>query len=233
MFNPYVNHAAQQMAEVEGAARNRLRQNILHFPGRLLHRSVNITKLIDKTTRQNLLCGFVALCEPNLDSHKATKPQRTYVTATGAELMEASLIAVADTGVELRHPLFARWLAAWPDRRATFINIDASSRRMTDETLEMMLGLAKGKELWVGPVVDELAFTQRSYGRLPWAEYESWIDLTVEVVGELAGSAWNAETEAAWVWQAERLKVLLTDARVGWDRAMPGHILGELPESVK
>ena len=66
---------------------------------------------------------------------------------TDAALMETCLIAVADSGVELRHPLFARWFAAWPKRRATFINADASSRRMTYETLEMMLGLAKGEEL--------------------------------------------------------------------------------------
>jgi hemoglobin-like flavoprotein len=146
-----------------------------------------------------------------------------------AELMEASLIALAEAGVELRHPLFARWFAVWPERRATFINVDASSRRMTDETLEMMLGLAKGEEQWVGPLVDELAFTHRSYGRLPWEEYESWIDLTVEVVGEAAGAGWSEEAEAAWRRQAERLKVLLTEARISWDRAMPGHILGELP----
>jgi hypothetical protein len=153
-------------------------------------------------------------------------------TSTDAELIEASLIAVAEADVELRHPLFARWFAAWPERRATFINADASSRRMTDETLEMMLGLAKGEELWVGPLVDELAFTHRSYGRLPWEEYESWIDLTVEVVADAASSAWNDATHAAWLRQAARLKIMLTEARVGWDRAMPGHILGEIPISV-
>ena len=131
---------------------------------------------------------------------------------TDAALMEATLIAVAESGIELRHPLFARWFAAWPDRRATFLNADAASRRMTDETLEMMLGLAKGEELWVGPLVDELAFTHRSYGRLPWAEYESWIDLTIRVLGE-------------------RLKVLIIAARKGWDEAMPGHISGELSKA--
>jgi hemoglobin-like flavoprotein len=148
---------------------------------------------------------------------------------TDAALMEATLVAVADSGVELRHPLFARWFAAWPERRATFLNADAASRRMTDETLEMMLGLARGEELWVGPLVDELAFTHRSYGRLPWEEYESWIDLTIEVLGELAGDAWSAEAEAVWVRQGEALKVLIQAARTGWDEAMPGHILGELP----
>lgn len=146
-----------------------------------------------------------------------------------ADLMEASLIAVADAGVELRHPLFARWFAAWPERRATFINTDASSRRMTDETLEMMMGLAKGEENWVWPLVAELAFTHRSYGRLPWAEYESWIDLTIDCIGDAAGATWSAEADAAWRRHGERLKALIIEAREGWDRAMPGHILGELP----
>jgi hypothetical protein len=150
--------------------------------------------------------------------------------SSDADLMETSLIALADSGVELRHPLFARWFAAWPDRRATFLNVDAASRRMTDETLEMMLGLAKGEELWVRPLVDELAFTHRSYGRLPWVEYESWIDLTIVVLGELAEATWNAETKAAWERQGQRLTLLIIAARDAWDRVMPGHILGELPE---
>lgn len=145
---------------------------------------------------------------------------------TDAELMEASLIAVADAGVELRFALFERFFALWPERRASFLNVDAASRRMTDETLEMMMGLARQEDNWVWPLVAELAFTHRSYGRLPWEEYESWIALTIEAVRDAAGAAWDAETEAAWVRQGERLKVLLQEARVGWDRAMPGHILG-------
>jgi hypothetical protein len=61
---------------------------------------------------------------------------------------------------------------------------------------------------------------------LPWEEYESGIALTIEVVRDASGAAWDAETEAAWVRQGERLKVMLQEARVGWDRAMPGHVLG-------
>jgi hemoglobin-like flavoprotein len=148
------------------------------------------------------------------------------VEKTDAELMEASLIAVADAGVELRFALFEQFFEAWPERRASFLNVDAASRRMTDETLEMMIGLAKGEDNWVWPLVAELAFTHRSFGRLPWVEYESWIALTIEVVRDAAGDAWDAETEAAWARQGERLKALLEEARVGWDRAMPGHVLG-------
>jgi hypothetical protein len=145
---------------------------------------------------------------------------------TDAELMEASLTACAEAGAELRFALFESFFAVWPDRRASFLNVDAASRRMTDETLEMMIGLAKGEDHWVWPLVAELAFTHRSYGRLPWAEYESWIALTIEVVRDAAGAAWDAETGAAWVRQGERLKAMLQEARVGWDRTMPGHVLG-------
>ena len=74
--------------------------------------------------------------------------------------MEASLVAVADAGVDVRHALFDRFFAVFPDRRASFMIVDASSRRMTDETLQMMLGLAKG-EGWVWPLVAELVFTDR------------------------------------------------------------------------
>src|SRR3546814_17843576 len=89
--------------------------------------------------------------------------------------MEASLAAVADAGVDIRHALFDRFFAAFPDRRASFMILDASSRRMTDETLQMMLGLAKG-ESWVWPLVAELVFTHRAYGALPIEEYDAFID---------------------------------------------------------
>ena len=85
---------------------------------------------------------------------------------TDVHLMEQSLIALADTGTEIRHALFDRFFAAFPDRRATFYNLDAASRRMTDETLQMMFGLASGAS-WVWPLVAELSYTHRAYGRLP------------------------------------------------------------------
>src|SRR3546814_328939 len=98
--------------------------------------------------------------------------------------MEASLAAVADAGVDIRHALFDRFFAAFPDRRASFMIVDASSRRMTDETLQMMLGLAKG-ESWVWPLVAELVFTHRAYGALPIEEYDAFIGMTVEELSKI------------------------------------------------
>src|SRR3546814_1475706 len=79
--------------------------------------------------------------------------------------------------------------------------LDASSRRMTDETLQMMLGLAKG-ESWVWPLVAELVFTHRAYGALPIAEYDALIGMTVVALSTAAGAAWMAETGTAWQSQA-------------------------------
>ncbi|UKK86127.1 hypothetical protein L7H23_08525 [Sphingopyxis sp. BSN-002] len=135
-----------------------------------------------------------------------------------AASMEASLIAAADADIRL--PLFERFFAAFPERRASFISIDAASRRMTDETLEMMLGLAKG-EGWVWPLVAELVFTHRSYGALPIAEYDAFIDMTVDELGKAAGADWTAEAASAWQRHADALKAMIRKARAEWKSAMP------------
>lgn len=132
--------------------------------------------------------------------------------------MEASLIAAADADIRLR--LFERFFAAFPERRASFISVDAASRRMTDETLQMMFGLAKG-EGWVWPLVAELVFTHRSYGAFPIAEYDVFIDMTVEELGVAAGHAWTSEAASAWQHYAGALKAMIRKARAEWKDAMP------------
>jgi hypothetical protein len=137
-----------------------------------------------------------------------------------AARMEASLIAVADAGIDIRLPLFERFFAAYPERRPSFISVDAASRRMTDETLQMMFGLASG-EPWVWPLVAELVFTHRSYGALPIGEYDAFIDMTVAGLGAAAGEAWSDEAAAAWARSAEALKAMIRKARAEWAGAMP------------
>jgi len=137
-----------------------------------------------------------------------------------AALMEASLLAVADAGIDIRHALFERFFAAFPDRRASFLVVDASSRRMTDETLQMMFGLAKG-ESWVWPLVAELVHTHRAYGPLPIGEYDAFIDMTLIELGAAAGPAWTAASAAAWQAHADELKAMIRRARAGWQAALP------------
>jgi hypothetical protein len=76
-------------------------------------------------------------------------------------------------------------------------------------------GWQRGKSAGVWPQLAELVYNHEGYGRFSVEAYESWIDLTVTVVVEVAGVAWNTETEAAWWRQAERKNVLLTEAGVG------------------
>lgn len=142
------------------------------------------------------------------------------MSAADAALMEASLVAVAEAGIDIRLPLFERFFAAFPARRPSFISVDAASRRMTDETLQMMFGLAGG-EAWVWPLVAELVFTHRSYGALPIGEYDAFIDMTVAELGVAAGAAWNAETAAAWARSAYAPKAMIRKARAEWAEAMP------------
>ena len=137
-----------------------------------------------------------------------------------AALMEASLAAVADAGIDIRHALFDRFFAAFPERRASFMVVDASSRRMTDETLQMMFGLAKG-EGWVWPLVAELVFTHRAYGPLPIAEYDAFIDMTVVELGIAAGAAWSDDSAVAWQRHANELKTMIRRARAEWQAALP------------
>lgn len=144
-------------------------------------------------------------------------------TLSDAALMEASLVAVADAveagAPDLRLVLFDRFFAAFPGRRPTFYNLEAAAPRMTNETVQMMFGLAAG-ESWVQGLVNELTFTHRQYGPLPAEEYDAWIDLTVDVMRDTAGAAWTDATDAAWRRAAERLRAMVADARAGWVAAM-------------
>jgi hypothetical protein len=143
-----------------------------------------------------------------------------HMMPSDAELIEQSLIAVADSGIEIRHALFERFFATWPERRATFYNLETSGVRMTDETIQMMAGLATG-ESWVWPLIAELTFTHRNYGHLPVEEYDSFIDLTVEELGKAAGESWTGECEALWLKQAAELKRLIAKAKAEWTEYMP------------
>ncbi len=137
-----------------------------------------------------------------------------------AALMEAGLAAVGDAGIDIRHALFERFLAAYPERRPAFLNLDAASRRMTDETLQILFGLASG-EGWVWPLVAELVVTHRNYGALPPEEYDAFIDMTIDELSRAAGPVWTDAQAAAWRRQGEDLKALVRRALAEWQSAMP------------
>lgn len=132
--------------------------------------------------------------------------------ATDAELMEASLLAVAESGSDIRTGAFDRFFAAFPERRAVFYNYDAATPRMTNETIEMMFGLATD-EKWVWYQIAALVFNHRNYGDLPQAEYDAFVDFSVDALGAAAGDVWSPDCDAAWRRQAARLKAMIAEAR--------------------
>jgi hemoglobin-like flavoprotein len=142
------------------------------------------------------------------------------VNASDAALIEASLVRLAELGIELRHNLFAQFFAAFPERQAAFLCPEATSVRMTDETLQILYGLALD-EAWVWPLIAELVATHRSYGELPQAEYDAFIDLTLEELAEALGPDWTKPCAAAWNRQAVRFKALIAEAAAEWSRVLP------------
>jgi hypothetical protein len=133
-------------------------------------------------------------------------------------LLEAGLEALAGQEEVLRARLFDRFLARWPEHRARFLTLETSSRRMTDETLQLLHALAGG-EGWVWPHVADLVDLHRAYGALDAADYDGFIDLLVEEACEL--SAADAAARAAWERQGTALKALVAQAAAEWAVALP------------
>lgn len=134
--------------------------------------------------------------------------------------MEQTLALLAERNIELRHGLYERFFAAFPARRSAFLCPEATSVRMTDETLQMLHGLAAG-ETWVWPLVAELIYTHRAYGALPLREYDAFVDMVVEELAAALGPDFTREQEAAWSEQAEALKTMIGKAQAEWDQVLP------------
>lgn len=139
-----------------------------------------------------------------------------------AQIIEDGLTRLADRGIDIRLPLLEKFLAAFSDRRAAFLNLDAGSRRITDETLQMLYGQAC-EESWVWPMVAELVATHRHYGALARAEYDQFIDLTVDEVKIGNGAAWTQRDQDVWDRHAKALKDIVARAMAEWDHALRPH----------
>jgi hemoglobin-like flavoprotein len=133
------------------------------------------------------------------------------MTQRDAELMEASLLAVADEECDIRSLSFERFFAAYPDRRPLFYNYDAATPRMSNETVEMLVGLASDAN-WVWYQIAALVHNHRNYGSLGRAEYDCFVDCTIEALRMAAGIAWSDDCEDAWQRQGARLKSMIAEA---------------------
>jgi hemoglobin-like flavoprotein len=127
--------------------------------------------------------------------------------------MEAPLFAIAEADIDITPALFDRFFAAFPEQRAPFINLDAAAGRMTNETIEAMIGLATN-EHWVPTTIINFVDLHRNYGDFPTSLYDAFIDMTVDALAEAAGAAWTSDSNTAWRAQADRLKAMVAEAVV-------------------
>jgi hemoglobin-like flavoprotein len=125
--------------------------------------------------------------------------------------MEAPLFAIAEADIDIAPILFDRFFSVFPERKATFINPEASRGRMTNETIEAMIGLATNAQ-WVPTTIVNFVDLHQIYGDFPASLYNGWIDLLLDTLAEAAGSAWTAESDKAWRTQGERLKAMVAEA---------------------
>jgi hemoglobin-like flavoprotein len=125
--------------------------------------------------------------------------------------MEAPLFAIAEANIDIVPALFARFFATFPQHRTAFINLEAAAGRMTNETIEAMIGIATN-ENWVPTTIINFVDLHRNYGDFSAALYAAFVDMTVDALAEAAGDAWNNEGNSAWRAQAIRLNTMIAQA---------------------
>lgn len=130
-----------------------------------------------------------------------------------AESMMAGLSAIGDADIDIVPIVFEWFFAAYPEHRAAFINIDAASGRMTNETIEALIGLATD-EYWVPTTIINFVDLHRNYGNYAASLYAAWIDIVIDVIRESAGDQWHPSHETAWQRQAKRLVTMIEAACV-------------------
>lgn len=129
--------------------------------------------------------------------------------ADAAVIMEASLIAAAESDLDIRQIIFDRFFAAFPNTRPLFYNLEAASGRMINETLEAMIGLADDAP-WVTTTVVNFVDLHRNYAAIPFEHYAAFVDMTVDALAVAVGDTWPSEAQKAWDVAAARLKTLIS-----------------------
>ena len=113
--------------------------------------------------------------------------------------------------IDIVPALFARFFATFPEHRAVFINLDAAAIRMTNETVEAMIGLAT-EAAWVPTTIINFVDLHRNYGSFSVSLYAAFVDITVDALAVAAGASWTFQSNAAWREQAAKLNILIAEA---------------------
>ncbi|MBC2670603.1 globin [Novosphingobium piscinae] len=133
------------------------------------------------------------------------------MTCAPGSVLEASIEAVAGTGLDVVPEFFARFYEAWPEQRDDFSRPATTQGAMVNEMLAILAALATDDPVGDALIADCTA-RHHSYGAIAAADFTEAARMLMDTMQRAAGSAWRAEHTQVW-------SALLTRLRDAVDRA--------------
>ncbi len=128
------------------------------------------------------------------------------------DLIEESLATLVDQLPVLAIKVFERYIDGHPQFAHAFLNPEAARQRMTNETIEAMVGSAKG-DWWVDSTVINFVDLHHNYDDFTAEDYSEWFTLVIQTMASLSGESWPKGASAAWHRQAYALVEKIAETR--------------------
>ncbi|GAB5486506.1 MAG: hypothetical protein Pars2KO_00760 [Parasphingorhabdus sp.] len=128
------------------------------------------------------------------------------------ELIENSLAIIDGRHKDIAHALFERYIESHPQFADAFINPDAARDRMTNETIDALIGTARG-DWWVDSTVINFVDLHHNYDDFSPEDYSEWFTLVIQTMANFAGNDWPKGASAAWHRQAYTLVEKIAEIR--------------------
>lgn len=126
--------------------------------------------------------------------------------------MEQSLASFSGHYQDVAARLFEKYIDDHPQFAHAFINPEAARDRMTRETIDALVGTAKG-EWWVDSTVVNFVDLHHNYDDFTSEDYSEWFTLVIQTLASFAGNDWPKGASAAWHRQAYQLVDKIAEIR--------------------
>lgn len=126
--------------------------------------------------------------------------------------MEKSLTTFGGGRRVLAAKLFDVYIDSHPQFAHAFISPEAARDRMTNETIDALVGTAKG-EWWVDSTVINFVDLHHNYDDFTAEDYSEWFTLVIQTMANLTGDDWPKGASAAWHRQAYVLVEKIAEIR--------------------
>ncbi|MEP2988201.1 MAG: globin [Parasphingorhabdus sp.] len=128
------------------------------------------------------------------------------------ELIDESLATLDGQHSVLAIKVFERYIDDHPQFAHAFMNPEAARQRMTNETIEALVGAAKD-EWWVDSTVINFVDLHHNYDDFTAEDYSEWFTLVIQTMAHLSGDGWPKGASAAWHRQAYALVEKIAEIR--------------------